>query len=302
MTSGAQEPAVGPWAREKLAALGAYLDFYTKVLKNQDWVEATWFIDAFAGAGLARVRGPSQATTAESAYLFEAAGEEHPEQEEVEYIKGSPRVALDIANPFSRYVFIEKQRDRARDLEALKAEYPARSIEVCVGNANSELQAILARKVNWRVNRGVIFLDPYGMQTSWSTVEAIARTRGLEVIINFPLHMAIDRVLTRSGEIPRAWRDRLDDLFGSPVWRDLAYETTADLLGATVAKREDATARVLNWYRARLKTAFGHVSPAQLVTNTNGRGLYYLIWAGPHRKGLDGAGYVLGRTNKRRPR
>jgi hypothetical protein len=43
-------PTVGPWAREKLDALGAYLDFYTKVLKNQGhWVKSTTFVDAWYG-------------------------------------------------------------------------------------------------------------------------------------------------------------------------------------------------------------------------------------------------------------
>jgi three-Cys-motif partner protein len=298
MTSEAQEPVVGPWAREKLASLKAYLEYYTKVLKNQPWLEATWFIDAFAGAGMARVRGTDLGSVSDTAPLFGDLTDEDAQAEELAYIKGSPRVALEIANPFSHYVFIEKQTDRARDLANLTSEYPSRSIEVRVGNANTELSLLLARRINWQANRGVVFLDPYGMQTSWSTIAAIARTGALEVIINFPLHMAIDRVLMRTGEIPKAWSDRLDDMFGSVEWRDLVYETKADLLGGTVSKRDDATKRLLEWYRKRLFTAFGHVSTAQPVKNSRGRILYYLIWAGPHQKGLVGANYILGRKIK----
>jgi hypothetical protein len=51
--------------------------------------------------------------------------------------------------------------------------------------------------------------------------------------------------------------------------------------------------RLLEWYRARLQKAFGHVSEAQLITNTRGGRLYYLIWAGPHPAGLKGANYIL---------
>jgi three-Cys-motif partner protein len=51
-------PTVGPWAREKLEALGRYLDFYTKVLKNQTW--RTVYVDAFAGGGRAVVRREPQ--------------------------------------------------------------------------------------------------------------------------------------------------------------------------------------------------------------------------------------------------
>lgn len=48
-------PVVGPWAREKLDALARYLDFYTKVLKNQRW--RTIYLDAFAGGGRCSARG-----------------------------------------------------------------------------------------------------------------------------------------------------------------------------------------------------------------------------------------------------
>ena len=47
-------PEVGPWARDKLDALARYLEFYTKVLKNQRW--RTLYLDAYAGGGRAVVR------------------------------------------------------------------------------------------------------------------------------------------------------------------------------------------------------------------------------------------------------
>jgi len=47
-------PEVGPWAKEKLDALARYLDFYTKVLKNQRW--RTIYLDAYAGGGRAVLR------------------------------------------------------------------------------------------------------------------------------------------------------------------------------------------------------------------------------------------------------
>ena len=52
---------VGPWAKEKLQALGEYLSFYTKVLKNQGhWCRGTIFIDAFAGPGRRSAIKPRQ--------------------------------------------------------------------------------------------------------------------------------------------------------------------------------------------------------------------------------------------------
>lgn len=51
----AELPKVGIWAKEKLGALARYLDYYTKVLKNQIWCRTIYF-DAFAGAGAAQIR------------------------------------------------------------------------------------------------------------------------------------------------------------------------------------------------------------------------------------------------------
>jgi hypothetical protein len=62
MTKRPKDTTVGPWAKEKLDALGQYLGFYTTVLKNQGhWLRGTIFVDAFAGPGLSRVRTKEKA-------------------------------------------------------------------------------------------------------------------------------------------------------------------------------------------------------------------------------------------------
>lgn len=283
---------VGPWAKEKLAALGQYLEFYTTALKNQSWLKGTAFVDGFAGPGLSPVRTKDKGTN--DATLFGP-----PDQAEVEYLKGSPRVALDIQTPFSSYVFIERAADRIAELKTLEEEYRGkRKIDIRQGDANAEILNWLKSHPDWKAYRAVVFLDPFGMQLPWSTIEALAATKAIEVIINFPLDMAIQRTLTKSGEIPETWQKRLDALFGSSEWRQLVYEESNDLFGARPAKRKDSGDRLLEWYRGRLKKAFGHVSTARLIKNTRGNPLYYLIWAGPHKLGMKGAEYVLGKNEK----
>lgn len=117
---------VGPWAKEKLEALERYLDFYTKVLKNQRW--RTIYVDAFAGGGRALVRADS-AQVDESIPLFEP--EPASDVDRTELIDGSPRVALNVANPFSRYVFVENDPARCEELEAVKVEFDStRQIDI----------------------------------------------------------------------------------------------------------------------------------------------------------------------------
>jgi len=286
---------VGPWAKEKLEALGQYLEFYTTALKNQTWLKGTAFVDGFAGPGLSPIRTKDKKVDGDT--LFGP-----PDDAEVEFLKGSPRVALDIATPFSSYVFIERAAERVAELKKLKTDYDdKREIDIRQGDANTEILAWLETHPDWKKYRAVVFLDPFGMQLPWTTIEALAATGSIEVLINFPLDMAIQRTLTKSGKIPEAWQKRLDALFGSPDWRNLVYEESNDLFGARSDKRKDSGDRLLEWYRARLKKAFGHVSTARLIKNTRGNPLYYLIWAGPHKLGLKGAEYILGKGESIRP-
>src|SRR5262249_37081716 len=142
MTRKPKEASVGPWAKEKLDALGQYLNFYTTVLKNQGhWLHGTFYVDAFAGPGLSRIRTKSRAS--DSIGLF--GPDPESDQAETEFLKGSPRVALDIANPFSSYLFVERDPHRIAELENIKSEYgDKRRIIVQQADANAALKAWLA--------------------------------------------------------------------------------------------------------------------------------------------------------------
>lgn len=293
MPGSGEPPIVGPWAREKLEALGAYLDFYTTALKNQgSWLKATTFVDAFAGAGLAKLR--HRADTSFEATLLADLQPVSADPDAEEYVRGSPRVALDIANPFTRYVFIERDPSRVAELERMREQYGAsRQIDIRQGNAEEELDELLSKALNRPGHRAVVFLDPFGMQISWRTIERLAATQQVEVMINFALGMAIQRALPRNGVLQPGWREAHDRFFGSSEWYERVYDQRSDLLGLTTEKRPDAGPRLLDWYRERLKRAFGNVSGARLIKNTRGGHLYYLIWAGPHPLGLKGADYIL---------
>ena len=303
MTTDSKDQSVGPWAKEKLDSLGRYLDYYTNVLKNQEWCQGLYYIDAFAGSGQSPMRGTRPgARDPFQANLFGDGSDEGADEGEIEYVKGSPRVALEIENPFTHYMFIDNNPTRLGELASLKDEFGAtRQIEILSGDANEELERLLSRNIDWPRHRGVVFLDPFGMQVHWKTIRALARTKGLEVIINFPFGMAINRLLLTSGEIPQKWQERLDATFGSDEWRELAYEVRTDLFGdVSTSKRPDTRDRILHWFKERLRSAYGFSSSPQLISNTRGNPLYYLIWAGPHEAGLKGANYILGGKGRRR--
>ncbi|MCK5734614.1 MAG: three-Cys-motif partner protein TcmP, partial [Candidatus Latescibacteria bacterium] len=169
-----QNDTIGPWSEDKLQLLGKYLNAYTHIMRVQNWCKGYHYIDAFAGTGKPRARD-----------------EEWYDKER--YIDGSPRVALTIQHPFHSYTFIEKTPWRVQRLRELEKEFPHQNVRVYEGNSNHIITTEIVPHICYEnFNRGLIFLDPFGMDTEWSTIEKIAETQALEIFMNFPL-MALNR-------------------------------------------------------------------------------------------------------------
>ncbi len=284
---------VGPWAKEKLACLGKYLQAYTTIMRKQRF-KGYFYVDAFAGPGSLKVRKQESGQTQQS--LLDMAGHATDDADEERYIAGSPRVALEIRHSFTNYVFVEKDDALIRELQALKREHesPGKRIHIRTGDCNDYLRGLLRRNHGqWRHWRGVVFLDPFGMQVPWNTISALGETKAIEVFINFPVGMAIQRLLKRHGDFTKRERSKLDRYFGTGEWFDLLYRTHGDLLGEHVIKDTDAGDTLVKWYRKRLKEAFGCVSSAREIQSQAGRPLYYLIFAGPNKTGAHIAEKVL---------
>ena len=296
---------VGPWAQDKLAKLADYLHAYAVILgkqKEKGKFEGFVYIDAFAGAGRARVRDAARSSE-KGAMPFDFGDVADEDAEARELLDGSPRVALGIEPAFTACVFLERSRRRIAQLEKLKAEFSPRRITIRHGDCNAYLSEELVKRADWKRWRAVVFLDPFGMQVPWSTLEALGATGGIEIILNLPIGMAIQRLLKRTGRFSAEERRKLDTYFGDASWYPLLYAEGTDLFGEPqVAKQDEAERRLLAWYRLRLKRAFGEVSEAFLVTNTRGAHLYHLLWAGRNPTGLKIANHVLSSGKRVRAR
>lgn len=284
-----RENTVGPWAAAKLDALEAYLNFYGLALSKQSFRRV--YIDAFAGAPLAKVRGSDVPT--EASPFFD---EPEDTEAQAEFVVGSPVRALNISNGFHEHHFFDLDETRAETLSRLTNERS--DVEVTVGDCNPLIRA-LAPSLKRRNVRGVAFLDPYGAHLEWATVQALADTETMEVVINFPVAMAINRLITKNGDVPEKWSDQLTACFGTDAWRELAYNRETNLFGEEVITKHGGVAeKLLDLYLGRLKDLFPHVAKPRLIRNTRGSPLYYLIWAGPNKLGLKGADYVLRQGEK----
>lgn len=170
----------------------------------------TIYLDAFAGTGFRT--SPIAEDRAEGS-LFEDALED-PDADSLK--RGSSYVALRTEPAFGRYIFVDRNPDHAKSLEKLRQEFPelADRISVQVADANAFLQD-WCQNTDWRKSRAVVFLDPYGMQVDWSTIEAIAATKAIDLWILFPLGQAVNRLLTRN-DIPAGGQAQRLTRFSGP--------------------------------------------------------------------------------------
>lgn len=271
----------GDWTEEKLARIEKYLRAYTTILSKYDFKFA--YIDAFAGTGYRSLRGENQETVqAES--LF-------PELTDSEYklfADGSARIALRVSPRFDKYIFVEKDPAKALELEILKEEFPEKSkdIDIINADANDALNKIL--KANWNSHRAVLFLDPFGMQIPWKTIELIAQTKAIDLWYLFPIGVAINRLLKRDGKINDSIIRKLNTTFGSEDWFDVFYKVNQDanLFGEIEIEKKANFKIISDYFVSRLESIFeGVAKNPLLLKNSTNTPLYLLCFAAGNKQG-----------------
>ena len=241
----------------KLSLVENYLKAFTGALRSQ--FEELWYIDAFAGTGSRTVR-----VEARDGDLFEA-----PVPEQVEHRRGSARIAIDVTPRFDRLIFIDSKPRHCTALRELKSQYPEREIVVIEGDANHALQSAI-KWDEWRSTRAVLFLDPYGMDVEWPTLESIARTGQVDVWFLFSLS-GLYRQATRSAtDITGDKRAAITRILGTDGWEKELYSDSApDLFGSTQSQRNADVRGLENYVKRRLETIFPKVfEPKALPVNS----------------------------------
>jgi len=232
----------GDWTEDKLDRLRKYLPAYTKILTRNTNAQyfSTIYIDAFAGSGYRTERNRNAEESsyddgdliyADDPYRYgeaEAALAGDLEESDIlrtsaenRFLDGSAHIALKTEPPFDKYIFIEQNSKRADALKFLKHEFPSRAgaIEIVNDDANRFLQDYCARTEMWRKWRAVVFLDPYGLQVEWKTLEAIAQTKAIDLWILVPIGIGVCRNLPRKKPPPPEWAKRITTFFGTDEWQ-----------------------------------------------------------------------------------
>lgn len=308
----------GYWTRQKLQCLDDYLGAYLLALKNQSFTKG--YIDAFAGTPVRHDRESSVDETEEKGGLTqdqldfawnqeEEQTQSSSEREREEYHAGSTQLAL--VHDFDGYIFIEKDRAKASELRNYYSDRG--NVRVRCGGANEELQKI-ARNNDWRKRRAVCFLDPFGMQLDWETIEALATTKALDVWMLIPLGQAIMRMfpkkvepgLPREETLHKGYAKKLDRFFGDQSWYDVIYKTVEvhDLFGTREEVKRGDMKDIEGYIMKRLRETFasGGVAEPGYLYSSQGNLLYLLCFASGNERGAKVAckiaNHLIGKLNE----
>ncbi len=254
------------WSTIKLDYLTRYLERFIVAMRVKKW-RAIHYIDLFAGPGKNRIN------------------------ESDEIVLGSPLIALTHKRPFDRYFFSDIEADNIAALDQRCAASQQHKKVICsVGDANEQVNTIKARidQIDRKYISGgnswsslnIAFLDPFGLELKWSTVETLAQVKFMDLIIYYS-QMGITR--EASKEICKPTPTIIDEFFGSTEWRTIYRE---------YQKRDEMFyhRKLLDLYKGKLEE-FGYVirevvTDEPLIRSAKRRApLYRLLFASKHKLG-----------------
>jgi three-Cys-motif partner protein len=282
----------GPWSLLKVETVASYLQAFNIALRQQPSPTKPFrriYIDAFAGSG-------TFSFDTESAPLLD-------EDASVTHHSGSAKRALEIVPPFDQLIFIERSEKNVEKLQALCA--PFNSAKVIPGDANVEVRKVCAN-TDWRRSRGVVFLDPFGASVEWQTLEAIARTKALDVWYLFPLFGLYRNAPRDLAALDASKQRTLTRMLGTDAWQQAFYqakisgqaELFADPSQGSVS-RVAAVDEMETFLKRRLEDIFATVLKPKRLPET-GAPMFSLFFAVSNPRaikvGTDIAGYLLNRA------
>ncbi len=272
-----QEPPseIGPWGAIKAEIIDKYLRAYLQIMYKRSWCRGTLYVDAFAGSLANQVRGTG------------------------ELIPGSAKRSLSLQPGFSEYHFIDISEQKAKELSILASD-DSRAF-VYHGDGNEIIKSVILPKLEYqRFWRGVVLLDPYGMELDWEVVHQLGQCRSADVIINFPTMDMNRNALRRDpSNVYERSAARMTRWWGDESWRNEFYalHPQLDMFGDQATVKVVDNDDVVGAYAKRLQSVAGftNVTRPLPVKNTINRTLYYLLLASQNLTAVKIMNDVLGK-------
>jgi three-Cys-motif partner protein len=245
------------WTKDKLDVLREYLQFYCTAMSGQPFTLV--YIDAFAGTGRCKIKS-------------DEFGHED--------IDGSARIALDLNPGFHRLRFIEKKKLHRVELQELIAKHPS-GHKASIGKGTAEdLLPSLLMGYDWKKHRGVLFLDPFGLQCSYKLLQQIAETKALDVFFLVSLSGLYRQAAVNAAGIDEGKAAKLTNFLGTTEWRKAFYtREQGDFFDAPLVSRDPGWGEILQFTTMRLRSVFPHVGEPFMMGAANGAPLFALYFA-----------------------
>jgi len=237
----------GNHTERKLVAVADYLNAYVTVMKKQPF--NLTYVDGFAGSGASQPLSDEVEDQLQGVPLFDASS----------IVEGSPTRALNVEPPFDRYVFIDSNPKNVESLKSLLPQYPGRVVNIVEGDANDRLLAFSKWMQPRRLERAVVFLDPFGLSVRWETIASLAATEKVDLWYLVPVQ-GMSRQIKSDGTFLQS-AQKIDEIWGSTEWRGQAVKQgplVEDLFGS-VDQRLEKVARAEQFsemFRQRLGEVF----------------------------------------------
>lgn len=258
--------SIGSWSVRKNDMVAYYAEVYSRITSSAKANFTRYYIDGFANRGLSRVRDSK------------------------EVVQGSALRLLDLRVPFDRYIFVERDAERADDLRRNVGSRA--NVEVITGDANVKLPAHVFPRIAYdRYERALCFLDPYNMSgLRWETIAAAGANEAIEAIIHFPTMDAHRTVLMSDhSKIREAMARKMTAYWGDDSWLQDAYTTEGMLPLAGINPKKRSVDDIINAFRKRLIVGAGFpvVSRGLPARNSVGNIVYHLLFASHNARAKD---------------
>jgi three-Cys-motif partner protein len=273
--------------KKKLETVEKYLSAYATALKYSPF--KLLYVDACAGSGSSVPKATLEPTNPDQVSLD---GLSPPVADTDAIIVGSAIRALGVNPPFHKYLLNDTKQSNVDALRSsIRDDFPflADRVELTRLDANEMLRNLCASQ-DWNETRAVVFLDPFGLQIDYETLELLGQTKAVDVWYLVPV-FAMYRQVSGDGQIHPDGGPRVDAALGTTVWRDVAVieEESTDLFSQPQFRSTRAVD--IAWFekvaKERIGDAFGgRVLDDTLPLGRNGVQEFSLMfaWANPSEK------------------
>jgi three-Cys-motif partner protein len=258
----------GKWTIDKMDIFIKYVKAYLEIMKDKPYWSLIYF-DGFAGSGKIS----------------------HTENRKLQPVEGIATKILQISNPrpFDIYYFVDKDKENTVFLQdIIDKKFPERKNNVFVVNkdCNQKLLdlSIFLQKSENKNFKVLAFIDPFGMQVNWSSIEKL-KGLPIDMWILAPTGLGVNRLLKKNGNISDSWLKRLSVFLGleKQLIMDHFYKQrrTQTLFGEeTIINKEDrAIEKAGELYKTQLNKVFEYVSAPFIMKNKTGSTLFHFFLA-----------------------